>query len=179
MERWAKVDCYEWLEVSDQGNVRTLDSIRVSMRMGKHNEQLRRGGPMSPFLLNNGYLCVQPKIGNSRKKLTIHRLVALAFVPGYFEDATVNHIDGVKTHNVWTNLEWVTLAENTRLQWRDGLVDLRGDNNPQAKLTSADVSEIRRLRDCGVTCTEIAARFGISDSLVSMVATRRRWASAA
>src|SRR5689334_7053571 len=109
MERWAKVAGYDWLEVSDHGRVRTLNSIRVSIRNGKLNEQRKRGGVMSPFLLNTGYLCVAPKIGDSRKKLTVHRLVALAFVPGYFEDATVNHIDGAKTNNLWTNLEWVTL----------------------------------------------------------------------
>lgn len=45
---------------------------------------------------------------------TVHRAVALTFVPGYDLTLVVNHKDGVKTHNDATNLEWVTQKENTQ-----------------------------------------------------------------
>ena len=132
---------------------------------------------MSPFLGNHGYLLVAPKIGASRKKLLVHRLVAKAFVRGHFPDATVNHINGVKVHNVWTNLEWVSLAENTHLEWETGLVNLRGENHPTAKLSANQVHEIRRMLADGLTTDFVGRRFGVSASLISMISTGRRWAS--
>ena len=43
---------------------------------------------------------------------TIHRLVAWKYVSGYKEGFTVNHIDGNKKNNHYTNLEWVSLKNN-------------------------------------------------------------------
>ena len=51
-----------------------------------------------------------------RKYCLVHRLVAEHFIPnddaGKFE---VDHKDGNKRNNSWTNLEWVTPKENS---WR-------------------------------------------------------------
>lgn len=42
----------------------------------------------------------------------VHRLVALAFVPGYKDGLQVDHIDRNKKNNHYTNLRWVTPKEN-------------------------------------------------------------------
>ena len=47
-----------------------------------------------------------------QKTFMIHRLVAQYFVPGYFEGAVVNHIDGNNKNNRADNLEWVTQKTN-------------------------------------------------------------------
>lgn len=53
-------------------------------------------------------------ISNKDNRLTIsaHKLVALAFVGGYFKDAEVDHIDRDTYNNHYTNLRWVSLKEN-------------------------------------------------------------------
>jgi group I intron endonuclease len=51
-----------------------------------------------------------------------------------------------------------------------------GDLHPCAKVSSADIPVIRRLAAEGVVQTEIAKRFGVSRSMVSMIASRKRWA---
>lgn len=50
----------------------------------------------------------------------------------------------------------------------------RGGDHGMAKLTADDVREIRRLSST-VTQSQIADRYGINRSAVSMIATRKRW----
>lgn len=44
----------------------------------------------------------------------IHRLVGEAFIPNPENKATINHIDGNKKNNHYTNLEWATHHENLK-----------------------------------------------------------------
>lgn len=52
----------------------------------------------------------------------------------------------------------------------------RGADNPSARLTDADVIEIRRLyMACELTQKQIGERFGISTSEVNKIINRRYW----
>jgi len=63
----------------------------------------------------HGYKMVALYGGNfGRKLLTVHRLVALSFVPLIDSKCVVNHIDGDKQNNYFSNLEWCTMSENTK-----------------------------------------------------------------
>ena len=58
----------------------------------------------------SGYMYI--KISN-KKGFAVHRLVAIYFVDGRTDiKNTVNHKDGDKHNNIWTNLEWVSQSEN-------------------------------------------------------------------
>ena len=52
----------------------------------------------------------------------------------------------------------------------------RGENNPAAKLTVADVREIRALRQQGIILRVIAAQFGIGIAATHSIVTRKSWA---
>ncbi len=80
---------------------------------------------MLKISLDHGYFNVSLSHNNSWKTCVVHRLVAFAFVEGYFDGAEVNHIDGVKTNNVYLNLEWVTTKENVRRAIDAGLFPRR------------------------------------------------------
>jgi hypothetical protein len=58
---------------------------------------------------------------------------------------------------------------------RAGKSDQRGVHNPAARLTDDDVREVRRLGAVGLTHEDIAARKGVSRSLVTMILHGRRW----
>lgn len=171
-EIWRAAIGYEGrLEVSSLGAVRTLPSVRASTRNGIANLQRKAGVVLSPYLLNNGYLVVAPKFGAVRQKLCVHRLVAMAFVPGHFDGATVNHMDGNKANNCVDNLEWLTLAENTAHQWAIGLVDIRGEKHPNSKLSDADADTIR---NSSGDVRALARQFGVSTSLIYKIRQGRK-----
>ena len=62
----------------------------------------------------NGYYHVDIQEFGVSKKVAIHRLLALQYLPNPDNKRTVNHIDGNKLNNMLTNLEWATDAENVK-----------------------------------------------------------------
>ena len=72
----------------------------------------RTGDFLVPQYNKKGYLRVDLRNENGRKHFKIHRLVAKAFIPNPDGKPQVNHIDGNKSNNSVTNLEWVTNKEN-------------------------------------------------------------------
>lgn len=117
-EKWLPVEGFEGeYEVSNLGRVKSLGRFKVTKK-GMHY-------PVKPLLLKprnyNGYLSVGfPKDGKY-KMLRVNRLVAAAFVDNPDGKPFVNHIDGNKTNNHASNLEWVTAKENSQHAMRTGL----------------------------------------------------------
>ncbi len=51
----------------------------------------------------------------------------------------------------------------------------RGERNGSAKLTEADVSEVKRLRASGLRNAKIGSIFGVSESTISLINRRKIW----
>ena len=111
-------------------------------------------------------LRVQPKV---------HVLVARAFIPNPNGLPQVNHIDGDKTNNAVSNLEWISRAANIRHAFDIGLASQVGSRNAYAKLTEADVMTIRKMSNQGIIQKTIAAKFGVTRSTVCRIAQGKSW----
>lgn len=66
---------------------------------------------LSPGLNGYGYLTVALMLNGSRVTRKVHKLVALTFL-GDSHGLDVNHVNGVRTDNRLTNLEYVTRSYN-------------------------------------------------------------------
>lgn len=77
-----------------------------------------------------GYARLQCYDGKRRDKLFVHRLVAMLFVDGYKEGFVVDHIDGDKTNNIYTNLQWVSRSENCKRAFSLGLKKAKRESIP-------------------------------------------------
>lgn len=73
----------------------------------------KNGGILRHSINPNGYCIVNFSINGKPKGFSVHKLVAKQFIPNNDTNKTqINHIDGNKTNNAVTNLEWVTGSEN-------------------------------------------------------------------
>ena len=99
---WRKVEGWSKYSVSSNGDIRRDETNRILA--GGHDL--------------DGYRQITLCQDGKRKMFKLHRLIALAFVPNPDHKPMVNHIDGVKTNNQVSNLEWVTNQENQDHYWR-------------------------------------------------------------
>ena len=108
---WKDIEGYEGLyQVSDKGEVRSLD--RTERSKGNSYRQ-RKGMLLKQRIDKYGYYKVNLYKDSKLKTFVVHRLVAVAFVDNPMDLPVVNHIDGDKTNNHFSNLEWCTVQENT------------------------------------------------------------------
>lgn len=114
MLTWRPIPCYEgYYEVSDQGNVRSLDRIDALGR-------LRRGRELKPRSSGSGYMQVALNKDGSVKQMLVHRLVLIAFEGEPEEGMQACHSNGDKSDNRLDNLRWGTSSENNLDKIRHG-----------------------------------------------------------
>jgi hypothetical protein len=159
-EEWRDVAGFEgFYQVSSLGRVRSLDRyVDGKMVNGRRLRVLRRGFVMSQSIDNYGYSVITFSKNGEKSQFTVHRLVAIAFVGGNFQGSQVNHIDGNKSNNIPSNLEFCTIAQNNRHAFKMGLKKGRkGVDHHSAVLTDDDVREIRLMLASGIKQFEIAS----------------------
>lgn len=102
-EIWKPIVGLEDYEISNFGNVR---------KCGHYLKIQKRG---------NGYLFYHLSVNGEHFNKSAHRLVAEAFIDNPNNKPCVNHIDGDKTNNIVSNLEWCTYSENQKWNYKIGL----------------------------------------------------------
>ncbi len=87
-----------------------------------HSLNYRRTGLVRELKImhdSNGYPRVELRKDGYRKTLSLHRLVAIAFIPNPDNKPQVNHKDGNPKNCHVENLEWVTASENLIHSYRE------------------------------------------------------------
>lgn len=134
MELWKSVIGYEGMyEVSNTGNVRSVDR-RVSTNIKFNTSRVIKGKPLDMNLKHTGYYSVDLCKNGKVKTESVHRLVAIAFIPNPNNSKVVNHINGIKTDNRVENLEWVSYKDNHWHARKNNLLVNIGQHNSKRLL---------------------------------------------
>ena len=92
-------------QISSKGRVKQL--AYTDAKGNKRKEKIMKNKKDK-----HGYLCIALTKNYKRNYFSIHRLVALCFIPNPNNLPQVNHIDENKLNNTISNLEWVTAKTN-------------------------------------------------------------------
>jgi hypothetical protein len=117
MEVWKDIKGYEgFYQVSNQGRIKSLERYvaRGDSKL-KVPEKIISQLPAKITIKHpRPHYTVELWDSNKRKRIPVHRIVAIAFIENPLNKAFVNHIDGNPANNNVENLEWVTCSENNK-----------------------------------------------------------------
>ena len=160
-------------EIDEDGTLYRLEEWREHDWRGSVIQRLWPEHVVVPRLNGDGYPSVHIQKRGHRTRVSIHRLLALTFIPNPEVLPQVNHKNGVKTDNRLENLEWVTSQQNN---WhRANVLNLgisRGTERATAKL---DYEKVRFIRSSTESLQALANRFGVSKKLIHNVRSGRTW----
>lgn len=173
-EEWRPVIGHPSYEVSDRGNVRSINRTLSTGRPVK-------GVYLKPKTNADGYLIVALALGEARRyrHVAIQILVLEAFRgPKPTPKHESAHWDGVEANNMLSNLRWATHAENCADKKRHGTESApKGSDHWNRRLTESMVREGRELRsNQGVSVTALARRYGVSVPTMSDALSKKTWA---
>lgn len=158
---WKQVKEFPSYWVSEFGDVKTT---------------LRRKCILKPTI-DRGYHKVTLWVDGRSFKTSAHRLVALAFIErpdGMYE---INHIDGNKSNNHYSNLEWTDRKGNINHMDRLGLRSFAsGESHGCTSLTKDQVQQMRAAYKSGNTSyPKLANKYGVSISSAQRIVKGQTW----
>jgi hypothetical protein len=142
-EQWRDVVGLPRYSVSDFGRV-----------YDHHREKMLTQSPD-----RSGYLRVKLWINDVRMTVSIHRLVAFAFIGVQTSDREVNHDDGDKAYNYLGNLELMTRSQNIAHAYENDLSDVPKRTPIRCVETGVEYKSTRAAaRDLGISCHKSISR---------------------
>ena len=123
-EIWKEIPDYPDYKISNIGNV-------MSKKYGDYRL-------LSPTQNKYGYLRVGLHQNNKTKQFSVHRLVAIAFIPNPENLSTVDHVDRNKTNNDLSNLRWASYKTQNDNRSNSRTDILETDPIERQKISSKD-----------------------------------------
>ena len=142
-EVWKWIDGYtNMYQVSNLGRVRSVDRD-VYCEVSPNKLQHIFGKVLKQGTNHKGYPIVYLSKDGKQKIITVHRLVAKAFIENPLSLPQVNHKDGCKTNNYVDNLEWCDNSYNQKHAHDTGLFpvyeETRGWGRPAKAVAMIDL----------------------------------------
>lgn len=163
-ETWKDIEGYEGLyQVSDLGRIKSLNFNKT-----KRRKLLKQA-------CTYDYKHITLFLNGKRTIYRVHRLVAVAFIENIGNKPEVNHIDGKKSNNKASNLEWCTSSENSMHAIKNKLSSTFGEGANFSKLKKSQVIRILEKHKSGERICDLAKYYKVSETSIINITKRRKW----
>lgn len=158
MEIWKEIPGFKDYEVSTLGRIKSYKLNKESILCLKKHPR--------------GYLFVHLCGPQGRKKVVIHQCVMEVFGPERPPNTTVDHINRIRSDNRIENLRWATEKEQ-----RQNSIPARqlGEKNPDSRLTSDQVLEIKKRLGRNESSRKIALDYNVSKTSILNIKNKKLW----
>ncbi len=164
-EIWKTIPGFMRYEASNTGKLRSKNYKRTGKTIELNPAE--DGGYMRTVLLDNN---------GKYKTIRVHRIILKTFIGNSHWET--NHINGDKTDNKLSNLEYCTHSENLIHAFKIGLEKLmRGTDNHFAKLNDNQIKEIREYAKIHGKLKNrkgLSFKYGVTESHLKDIVSRRR-----
>lgn len=172
-EIWKPIVGYVgYYEVSNLGNVHGVTRTLSPDRLGR----IKRiaGKPLCEEVDKSGYVRVTLSMNGDIEKRLVHRSVLEAFVGPCPDEMEGCHRDNNPGNNRLDNLKWDTRKANQADRVANG-TSTKGSGNGRTSLLESDVASIKRDLQGGSPQWQLAAKYGVSKSIISAISTGKTW----
>lgn len=156
---WRNCPSLEGYEVSEYGH------LRRNIALENHASRYPVGREYSYGLAGKGYPFYNIKVGDKRKNIYAHKLVAEAFIGARPEGMEIAHNNGDKMNCHYSNLRYTTAAENNADKIVHGTYTA-GDTHPTVKLKTDQAEGVILMRELGYSQSSIALVYSVSQTAV-------------
>ena len=135
MINWKDIPGYEgFYQASECGQIRSLSRFSNA----KNNSKKFFEGKVLVPTKKSGYLRLNLSVDGIAVRFSVHRLIAKTFLSNTENHNSINHKDGNKLNNHYTNLEWCSVAHNNLHAYRvcgkvNPMQGRKGKFNPNSK----------------------------------------------
>lgn len=143
-----------WKSINDRYSVSNFGNVKSNYA---NKERI-----LKPYKNHDGYLMIDLRSPGKRKSISVHRLVAQAFIPNPDNLPEVNHKDENKTNNYVDNLEWCTTEYNCNY----GTRNIRKGINCRKPICSVDENGNVTHYTSRIEASELT---GVNDTSISKV----------
>lgn len=159
-EEWRVIPQFQDYEASSFGRIRSREReiVYSDGRRRTHKSKILNPG------VSAGYLFVNICKNGKSKSVKVHSLVASTFLGEKPEKFDVCHINGDRTDNRISNLEYGSRSKNNLDGYR-----IRGCVNKNQKLSPDIAEEIKRKLLLGVSQRELAREYLVCKSTISAI----------
>lgn len=177
-----------WKIVLDKGGYETNYIVSTHGRL--FNTKTHKYMKLSSIGYNKRYVVflIKSNVSSEFDRLVgAHRLVGESFIkiPRKYSDKgltrndlVINHIDGYKWHNLYTNLEWITQVENMKHAIETGLNSgIIGEKSHLAKMDNIRAIKCCEMLAKGMSTKEIADTLNVTKRSVQHIKDRESWTS--
>ena len=171
METWTNIQNYEGYQISNLGRVKSLKRKKWNgFAFQDVQEKI-----LSIKSQMNGYLQVNLCQNGICKSHSLHRLVAIHFIPNPDNLPNVGHKDHDPTNCAASNLYWTTQLENIHHSIEAGRF-IKGEKVKNSKLTASQVREIRsKIKNKEISQCKLAKELGVTQNCISEIVNRKTW----